>query len=178
MTRSFDSSVLPDARNLHVALIVSQYHRDVTDRLRLGAMAGLKQAGADEEDVEVVEVPGTFEIPLAARCAAESGRFNAIVCLGCVIKGDTAHFEFIASAVAYGITAASAETGVPMTFGVLTTNSLDEAMARTSVEDLTNDGPSNKGWEAAAAAIGLVDALTTLTIGSEIPAHLEPPEGG
>ena len=64
MTRSFDSSVLPDARNLHVALVVSQYHRDVTDRLRQGAMAGLKQAGTDEEDVEVVEVPGTFEIPL------------------------------------------------------------------------------------------------------------------
>ena len=172
MTRSFDSSALPDARNLHVALIVSQYHRDVTDRLRQGAMAGLQQAGTDDEDVEVVEVPGTFEIPLAARCAAESGRFNAVVCLGCVIKGETAHFEFIASAVAHGITAASAETGIPMTFGVLTTNSLDEAMART------NDGPSNKGWEAAAAAIGLVDALTTLTIGSEIPAHLEPPEGG
>lgn len=172
MTRSFDSSVLPDARNLHVALIVSQYHRDVTDRLRQGAMAGLQQAGTDEEDVEVVEVPGTFEIPLAARCAAESGRFNAVVCLGCVIKGETAHFEFIASAVAHGITAASAETGIPMTFGVLTTNSLDEAMART------NDGPSNKGWEAAAAAIGLVDALTILTNGSELPAHLEPPEGG
>ena len=172
MTRSFDSSALPDARNLHVALIVSQYHRDVTDRLRQGAMAGLQQAGTDDEDVEVVEVPGTFEIPLAARCAAESGRFNAVVCLGCVIKGETAHFEFIASAVAHGITAASAETGIPMTFGVLTTNSLDEAMART------NDGPSNKGWEAAAAAIGLVDALTTLTIGSEMPAHLEPPEGG
>ena len=172
MTRSFDSSALPDARNLHVALIVSQYHRDVTDRLRQGAMAGLQQAGTDAEDVEVVEVPGTFEIPLAARCAAESGRFNAVVCLGCVIKGETAHFEFIASAVAHGITAASAETGIPMTFGVLTTNSLDEAMART------NDGPSNKGWEAAVAAIGLVDALTTLTIGSEMPAHLEPPEGG
>ena len=171
MTRSFDSSALPDARNLHVALIVAQYHRDVTDRLRQGAMAGLQQAGTDDEDVEVVEVPGTFEIPLAARCAAESGRFNAVVCLGCVIKGETAHFEFIASAVAHGITAASAETGIPMTFGVLTTNSLDEAMART------NDGPSNKGWEAAVAAIGLVDALTTLTIGSEMPAHLEPPEG-
>jgi 6,7-dimethyl-8-ribityllumazine synthase len=135
-------------------------------------MAGLQQAGTDEEDVEVVEVPGTFEIPLAARCAAESGRFNAVVCLGCVIKGETAHFEFIASAVAHGITAASAETGIPMTFGVLTTNSLDEAMART------NDGPSNKGWEAAAAAIGLVDALTILTNGSELPAHREPPEGG
>ena len=172
MTRSFDSSALPDARNLHVALIVSQYHRDVTDRLRQGAMAGLQQAGTDDEDVEVVEVPGTFEIPLAARCAAESGRFNAVVCLGCVIKGETAHFEFIASAVAHGITAASAETGIPMTFGVLTTNSLDEAMART------NDGPSNKGWEAAAAAIGLVDALTTLTNGRELPTHLEPPEGG
>tara|TARA_B100002049_G_scaffold71987_1_gene52848 strand:- start:530 stop:937 length:408 start_codon:yes stop_codon:yes gene_type:complete len=135
-------------------------------------MAGLQQAGTDDEDVEVVEVPGTFEIPLAARCAAESGRFNAVVCLGCVIKGETAHFEFIASAVAHGITAASAETGIPMTFGVLTTNSLDEAMART------NDGPSNKGWEAAAAAIGLVDALTTLTNGRELPARLEPPEGG
>ena len=152
MTRSFDSSVLPDARNLHVALIVSQYHRDVTDRLRQGAMAGLQQAGTDEEDVEVVEVPGTFEIPLAARCAAESGRFNAVVCLGCVIKGETAHFEFIASAVAHGITAASAETGIPMTFGVLTTNSIEEALARS------DEAPQeNKGRDAALAAVEMVE---------------------
>ena len=152
MTRSFDSSALPDARNLHVALIVSQYHRDVTDRLRQGAMAGLQQAGTDDEDVEVVEVPGMFEIPLAARCAAESGRFNAVVCLGCVIKGETAHFEFIASAVAHGITAASAETGIPMTFGVLTTNSIEEALARS------DEAPQeNKGRDAALAAVEMVE---------------------
>src|SRR5205085_3688648 len=91
--------------------------------------------------------PGAFEIPMGARLAAKTGRFDAIVCLGCLIRGETPHFEYISSAVAQGLTSASAETGVPMTFGVLTTNSAEAALARAG------DGPSNKGWEAAVAAI-------------------------
>ena len=95
----------------------------------------------------VIKVPGAFEIPFAAKEAASRGNFAAVICLGCLIRGATAHFEYIASACAHGITEAAAATGVPMTFGVLTTNSVEEALERAG------DGPANKGWEAAIAAV-------------------------
>ena len=104
-----------------------------------------------------MRVPGAFEIPLAAQHAAESGRFDAIVCLGCLIRGETPHFEYIASAVAHGLTTAAAATGVPMAFGVLTTNSVEEALERAG------DGPGNKGREAAAAAIEMAEVVAQLT---------------
>src|SRR6185295_6958673 len=94
-----------------------------------------------------IRVPGAFEIPIAARHAAQTGAFAAVVCLGCLVRGETPHFEYIASAVSRGITAASGETGVPMTFGVLTTNSIEEAIARAG------NGTANKGREAALAAV-------------------------
>jgi 6,7-dimethyl-8-ribityllumazine synthase len=128
-------------------VVVSRFNDFVTERLQKGALAAFHSAGAREDAVTVVHVPGAFEIPIAARLAAETGQFNAIVCLGCLIRGETPHFEFISSAVAHGLTQASADTGVPMTFGVLTTNSAEEALARAG------DGPANKGWEAAVAAI-------------------------
>jgi 6,7-dimethyl-8-ribityllumazine synthase len=139
-----------------IAIIVSTYHDFVTDRLKTGAMAALSAAGVKPEDVTVLQVPGAFEVPFAARRAAETGRFQAIVCLGCLIRGATPHFEYIASAVAHGLTDAAGATGVPMTFGVLTTNSVEEAVERAG------EGSSNKGWEAATAAIemaALVDQL-------------------
>jgi 6,7-dimethyl-8-ribityllumazine synthase len=129
------------------AIVVARFNDFVTDRLQKGALAALTAAGAGDADVTVIRVPGAFEIPTAARLAAETGRFDAIVCLGCLIRGETPHFEYISSAVAHGLTAAAGDTAVPMTFGVLTTNSAEEALARAG------DGPSNKGWEAAAAAI-------------------------
>lgn len=129
------------------ALIVSKYHDFVTDRLRQGALAALASAGVKADEVTVLQVPGAFEIPFAARKAAETGRYQAIVCLGCLIKGATPHFDFIASAVAHGLTDAAGATGVPMAFGVLTTNSAEEALERAG------EGASNKGWEAAEAAI-------------------------
>jgi len=132
---------------MRYALVVSKYHDFVTDRLKSGALAALSAAGVASENVTVLQVPGAFEIPFAARRAAESGRFQAIVCLGCLIRGQTPHFEFIASAVSHGLTDAAGETGVPMAFGVLTTNSVEEALERAV------DGPSNKGWEAASAAV-------------------------
>jgi 6,7-dimethyl-8-ribityllumazine synthase len=151
------------------AVVVSKYNDFVTDRLQAGAVAALEAAGAAPDGITIVRVPGAFEIPLAARHAAESGRFSAIVCLGCLIRGATPHFEYIASAVVHGLTSAAADTGVPMTFGVLTTNSIEEALQRAA------DGPSNKGWEAAAAAVEMAAVAAELgrgTVGdvSEPPA--------
>ena len=139
------------------AVIVSKYHDFVTDRLQAGALAALEAAGVAASDITVVRVPGAFEIPIAAQHAAESGRFDAIVCLGCVIRGETPHFDYICSAVAQGLAAGSAATGVPMAFGVLTTNSVEEALARAG------DGPSNKGREAAVAAIEMAEVVAQLT---------------
>jgi len=142
------------AAGFRFALVVSKYHDFVTDRLQAGAFAALTAAGA--ADITVVRVPGAFEIPIAAHHAATSGAYDAIVCLGCVVRGETPHFEYLASAVAHGLTSAAAATGVPITFGVLTTNSIEEAIERAG------EGPSNKGWEAATAAIEMVGVVARL----------------
>jgi 6,7-dimethyl-8-ribityllumazine synthase len=126
------------APGCQVALVVSKFNDFVTERLQAGAMAALASAGVASDQVTIVRVPGAFELPLAAQHAAESGRYDAVVCLGCVVRGETPHFEFIASAVSHGLVSASAATGVPITFGVLTTNSVEEALARAG------DGPDNK----------------------------------
>jgi 6,7-dimethyl-8-ribityllumazine synthase len=151
------------AGGFRFALVVSKYHDFVTDRLQAGALAALAAAGARPDDVTVVRVPGAFELPLAARRAAASGAFDAIVCLGCLVRGATPHFDVIASAVAHGLTAASGETGVPITFGVLTTNSIEEALQRAT------DGPSNKGWEAAAAAVEM--AMVSAALHPGVPSR-------
>ena len=131
-------------------MVVSKYHDFVTDRLQAGALATLESAGVAAGDVTIVRVPGAFEIPIAAQRAAESGRYDAIVCLGCIIRGETPHFDYIAAAVSHGITAGASATGVPMT------NSIEEAIARAG------DGPSNKGREAAVAAIEMADVVAQL----------------
>ena len=146
-----------DASGLRVGLVVSAYHADITDALREGALAALTGAGAHARDVRLIPVPGAFEIPFAARQAAETGRFDALVCLGCVIRGETPHFDHIASAVTHGITIASQATGVPMAFGVLTTNTHAEAVARAQPDQ------SNKGREAALAAVQLTNVIRGLT---------------
>jgi 6,7-dimethyl-8-ribityllumazine synthase len=142
---------------LRIAIVVSRYNDFVTERLQSGAFAALEAAGVRSENVTLIRVPGAFEIPLAARLAADTNAYDAVVCLGCLIRGATAHFEYISSAVSHGITAAADRTGVPMTFGVLTTNSIEEALERAV------EGPSNKGWEAAAAAIEM--ALVAAQLG-------------
>ena len=147
----------PSASGLRFALVVSKYNDFVTDRLRAGAMAALEAAGAGADQVTVVRVPGAFEIPIAAQHAAETGVFDAVICLGCLIRGATPHFEYIASAVSHGLTAAAGATGVPMAFGVLTTNSVEEALERAG------DGSGNKGWEAAAAAIEMAGVVAQLS---------------
>jgi len=141
---------------MRVAIVVSRFNDFVTERLLEGARATLRDAGVADADVEVLRVPGAFEIPIAAQRIAELGRVQAVICLGCLIRGGTPHFEYIASATAHGITAAAAATGVPMAFGVLTTNSVEDAIERAGA------GPENKGCEAAAAALEMAALLTRL----------------
>ncbi|MFM8532905.1 MAG: 6,7-dimethyl-8-ribityllumazine synthase [Acidimicrobiia bacterium] len=131
---------------MRIAIVAARFNDFVTDRLVEGAQAALRDAGLTDQDIDVVRVPGAFEVPMAAQRIAETGKVSAVVCIGCLIRGATPHFEYIASACAHGITAAAASTGVPMAFGVLTTNSVEEALERAA------PGPSNKGREAADAA--------------------------
>ena len=141
---------------MRIAIVVARFNDFITERLLEGAMAALADAGVSGDSVEVVRVPGSFEVPMAAQRIAETGQVDAVVCLGCLIRGATPHFEYIASACAHGITAAAATTGVPMAFGVLTTNSVEEAFERVA------PGPAHKGREAAEAALEMARLFTRL----------------
>jgi 6,7-dimethyl-8-ribityllumazine synthase len=134
---------------MRFALVVSTYHRFITDRLEAGARQTLVDAGIAEGDIETMEVPGAFELAQAATVIAGTGNYAAVVCLGCLIRGETPHFDVIANAAANGIMQAAQLTGVPVAFGVLTTNTAEEAMARAV------EGAGNKGREAAAAALAM-----------------------
>ncbi len=156
-----------DARDLRLALVVSRFNDFVTDRLQAGAVEALAAAGLPDGALEVIRVPGAYEIPQAAQAAAATGRFDAIVCLGCLIRGETPHFEYISLAVSHGIMTASVATGVPMTFGVLTTNAAEQALERAG------PGPSNKGWEAAMAAVQMATLARRLRSGPATPGARE-----
>ena len=146
-----------DASQLRVAVVASSYYETITDALVDGAVSALQDQGASGDQVVIIRVPGAFELPFVASQAAQTGRFDAVVCLGCVIRGETPHFDYISSAVAHGITTASQSTGVPMSFGVLTTNTYDEAVARAGA------GADNKGREAALAAVQLTHVVRQLS---------------
>jgi 6,7-dimethyl-8-ribityllumazine synthase len=144
------------AAGMRFAVVVSRYNDFVTRPLLASALATLGEADVAEHDVTVVYVPGAFELPVAAQRLAETGRFAAVVCLGCLIRGATPHFEYISSAVAHALATASTSTGVPISFGVLTTNAAEEALERAG------PGQSNKGREAALAAIEMATLLRAL----------------
>ena len=144
------------AGDARFVLIVSRFNSAITDRLAAGAQAALTEAGASGDQIGMVAVPGAFELPQAARAAAETGRYDAIICLGCVIRGETPHFEYISAAVAHGLMEAAGETGIPMAFGVLTTDTWDQAEVRAG------DGRVNKGFEAAAAALEMAALFRTI----------------
>ena len=147
---------LSGAAGFRFALVVSRFNERITSSLRDAARAALREAGAADADIDEMEVPGAFELPQAARCAAETGRFDAVLCLGCVIRGATPHFEYISAATANGVMAAAGESGVPMAFGVLTTDTEAQADERAGA------GPDNKGREAAAAAIEMAQLFRRL----------------
>ena len=144
------------ARGLRLAIVRSLFNRPVTDGLLDGARSALAEMGADEREVAVFDLPGAFELPLAADAAARSGRFDAVVALGAVIQGETDHYEHVAREAAAGLAAVSRETGVPVAFGVLTVRREEQARARA------RPGPANQGAEAARAAVATVAALRAI----------------
>ena len=153
------SSPLPGAAGCRFAIVVARFNPEITTKLSDGARAALTEAGAAAGDVEVFDVPGAFELPQAARAAAESGRYDAVICLGCVIRGATPHFEYISASVAQAIQDSAGETGVPMAFGVLTTDTWEQAIERVP------QGRGNKGFEAATAAIEMALLFRRLRAG-------------
>jgi 6,7-dimethyl-8-ribityllumazine synthase len=141
------------------AIVVSRFNEEITEGLLNGAREVFSEASVRDEDLTIVRVPGAFEIPIAAQRLAESGDYDAIVCLGCLIKGDTMHFEYIAEAASQGIVQAAAATGIPMAFGVLTTMTEEQAVERSGT------GAGNKGREAAAAALEMATLFRKLDEG-------------
>jgi len=146
----------PEARGRRFAVAVSRFNGVVTSELLDGALAAFRRHGIADDDVAVAWTPGAFELPLATKRMAESGGFDAVVCLGAVIRGETAHFDYVAGECARGIQEAALETGVPCIFGVLTTDTLEQALDRAGGEH------GNKGWEAATAAIEMAVLLDEL----------------
>lgn len=146
-----------DARALRFAIVVSKYNEFVTDRLLAGALEVLNKAGADDRAIEIARVPGAFEIPLVARRLARSGRFDAVVCLGAVIRGETPHFEYISAEASRGIAQAAWDADIPVIFGVLTTETVEQAMDRAGTAE------RNRGSEAARTAIEMANLMNSLT---------------
>jgi 6,7-dimethyl-8-ribityllumazine synthase len=142
-----------DAAGMTVAVVISRYNSFITGRLLEGAEDALRRHGMAEGDLTVLYVPGSFEIPLAALKLAQSGKYDAVICLGAVIRGSTPHFDFVAAECAKGIAQASMQTGVPVIFGVVTTDTIEQAVERAGTR------VSNRGAEAALSAIEMVNAL-------------------
>lgn len=138
------------------AIVASRFNEFIVSRLVGGAVDTLVRHGAEESDITEVWVPGSWEIPVAAKALAESGKYDAVICLGCVMRGDTPHFEYIAAEAAKGIAHVSLETGVPVVFGVLTTDTLDQAIERAGTK------AGNKGADAAMSAIEMANLLPQL----------------
>lgn len=145
-----------DARGMKIGVIVSRFNNFITVKLLEGALEGLKTHGGADDDLTVIHVPGAFEIPIVAARMSASGKFDALVCLGAVIRGDTPHFEYVCDAVTHGISKAVWEYRIPISFGVLTTDNVQQAMERSGVKD------ANKGYEAALTAVEMVNVLRQL----------------
>ena len=147
------------ADGLKFGIVVSRFNSFITERLLEGALDALRRSGASEEDIDVIWTPGSFEIPAVARIAAESGRYDAVVCLGAVIRGDTPHFDYVAAEVAKGVAALAAVSQVPVTFGVLTTDNIEQAIERAGTK------AGNKGFDAARSAVEMANLYRLLRSG-------------
>ena len=144
------------AEGFRFAIIVSRFNDFICSRLVDGAVDALVRHGAGEEQISLLKVPGSFEIPLAAKKLAETGQYDAVICLGAVIRGATPHFEYVAAEVSKGIANVGLETGIPVTFGILTTDNLEQAIERAGSKS------GNKGYESAVAAIEMVNLFKQL----------------
>jgi 6,7-dimethyl-8-ribityllumazine synthase len=146
-----------DARGLRFGLVVSRFNSFITERLLAGALDALTRAGAEEEQIDVVRVPGSFEIPLAAKKMGASGRYDAVICIGCILRGQTDHYSYIATEAARGVQLAQVETGVPMIFCVLTCDTLEQAVDRAGAKS------GNRGYEAGLAAVEMARLVRKLS---------------
>lgn len=148
------------ARGLRLGIVVSRFNQFITERLLNGALDALKRAGATSKQIDVVRVPGSFEIPVTAKQLAASGRYHAVICLGAILRGETSHFEYISAEVTRGIQRAALDTGVPIALGVITVDTLEQAIDRAGAKS------GNKGAEAALTAVEMANLLRRLPRGS------------
>jgi 6,7-dimethyl-8-ribityllumazine synthase len=138
------------------ALIVSRFNDFISEKLLSGAIDALKRSGARDEDLDIVKVPGAFEIPLAAQKIAQKKKHDAVICLGAVIRGSTPHFEYVSAEVSKGIAAVSLDSGIPVIFGVITTDTIEQAIERAGTK------AGNKGWSAAIAAVEMANLMRAI----------------
>lgn len=155
MNPSYQGSFL--GQGLRFGVVVSRFNEFITTRLLEGAKDALLRHGVAEDDIHIVWTPGSFETPLIAKKLAQTGKYNAIICLGAIIRGDTPHFEYIAAEVTKGIATVSLETGVPVLYGVITADTLEQAIERAGTKE------RNKGFESAMAALEMANLIKTLS---------------
>ncbi len=144
------------AQGLKFGIVVSRFNELVTSKLLDGAIDCLKRHGTNEEDIEIFYSPGSFEMPLIAKKIAQTGKYNAVICLGAIIRGETPHFDYIASEVSKGIAQVQLETGIPVAFGVITTDDVEQALNRAGMKN------GNKGWDAALTAIEMANLINQI----------------
>ncbi len=154
MTKQIEGNL--NATGLKVGLLVSRFNSFISDRLLEGAIDALVRHGADQKNLTVVRVPGAFELPVAAKKMVETGKFDAVVCLGAVIRGATPHFDYVSAEVSKGIASVSLDSGIPIAFGVLTTDNIEQAVERAGTKS------GNKGFEAAVSAIEMVNLFKAM----------------
>ncbi len=151
MPKIFEANLLAEGKKF--ALVVSRFNDFITDRLLGGAVDGLLRSGAKDEDLDVVKVPGAFEIPLMAKKMAATGRYSAVICLGAVIRGATPHFEYVSAEVSKGVAMVSLDSEIPVIFGVVTADTIEQAIERAGTKS------GNKGWSAAITAVEMANLI-------------------
>ncbi len=154
MPKIIEGKLLSEGKKF--ALVVSRFNDFITDRLVSGAMDALERSGAKEADIEIVKVPGAFEIPMVAKKLAVKGKYNAIICLGTVIRGATPHFEYVSAEVSKGIAQVGLDTEVPVIFGIITSDTIEQAIERAGTK------AGNRGWNAAMSAVEMVNLIEAI----------------
>jgi 6,7-dimethyl-8-ribityllumazine synthase len=156
MPKIIEAKLLAEGKKF--SIVVSRFNDFITERLVGGALDALVRCGAADEDIEIIKVPGAFEIPLVAKKAAVSNRYHAVICLGAVIRGATPHFDYVSAEVSKGIAMVSMESEIPIIFGVITTDTLEQAIERAGTKS------GNKGWSAAMSAVEMANLVDELTV--------------
>lgn len=154
MPKVFEAGLKADGKNF--AIIAGRFNDFITGRLVEGSLDALKRCGARDEDIDIFKVPGAFEIPLVAKKVASLGKYNAVICLGAVIRGATPHFDYVSNEATKGIAMAGLDTGVPVIFGILTTDTIEQAIERAGTK------AGNKGWDAAMTAIEMANLMVEI----------------